>query len=1011
MNSEQGASRLSWINSIRGKLLTFFLLLALVPLIFVGVLALLQAQAALRDAAYARLVSLRGTKKAEIERLAREKLEDTMRMADVTQVLRQNAVTHLESLRESRRAALVRLFQVWRADVLDVSSDPDVVDGLDDLGAAFAAMGVERTRALGAALSSDEKREGDEGRYLDAYRDMGRFFATYASIHGYQDVLLIAPDGFVVYQLQRGELWAADLSSSAYGSTSLGGLYRQLQGALRGDAVIADIFSDADTEQFLYIGAPVLDRDGQSNGILVYQLPWSAVNQIMQSRDGLLSTTEPYLLGRAQDGSVGYRSDRVIKSGKIGEARSSEIADRAFAGETGWDIQLGSTGVMEIVSFAPLDITGLNWVIIITVSLEQVTAPRLEGIEQDFYTRYVQGYGYEDLLLINRDGFVYYTSQRGLDYLSNMVNGPYASSNLGYLVRQVLETGQPGMSDIAPYAPAGGRPAAFVAAPVITQGRVQVVVAARFPADVISELMRLGSDVQRGAEAYLVGSDGRMRSDSLLDPANRSVIASFAGNLEDNGVDTEATRKGMLGQSGEQVIRDYRGRQVLSAWSPVSAFGANWVLVVEQDTDQAFAQINALRNITILIVVLTAVVAVVLGIWGAATVSQPIVAVTGAATLLAAGDYTARVTVRSQDEVGVLAATFNQMAARLRDFVRSLQERTETLFRRDRYLEALSRVARDAALAQDPQVMLERAAVLIAENFGFYHVGLYTLDASREWVELRAASSIGGQRMLADKHRVAMGQGVVGAAAARSEARLMHWGESDRPDDEYRYLSETQTQMVVPLILRGEVIGVLDAHLREAGQADEQELEVLQMLADQLAVALSNVNLLRQAQSALEAERRALGQVSRQAWAQMIRTQASSGYLADLSGIRPLSGGQFEVDESVGGSVLTAPVQVRENQVGTLLLRKQPGSGEWSEQEVALLNDLLAQLDRTLDGAQLYQMVQRRQARERLTSEIVDRVRAADDVEGILRVAIDALGRELNVAEAVVRLGPESRLK
>jgi methyl-accepting chemotaxis protein len=222
---------------------------------------------------------------------------------------------------------------------------------------------------------------------------------------------------------------------------------------------------------------------------------------------------------------------------------------------------------------------------------------------ETFFSKYIDEYGYHDLFIIHPDGDVLYSVAGEADDGTNMLTGPYADSNLGRLVRKVIRRGAFGMADFAPYAPSGNEPAAFVAEPVLNDGRVDLIVALQLSIEAINAIMMERAGLGRTGETYLVGPDMLMRSDSYLDPANRSIRASFK-NPERGSVNTDASREALAGITGEKVITDYNGNPVLSAYAPVSLWGVTWALIAEMDLSEAF---EAVDNLTWLISIVAVV--------------------------------------------------------------------------------------------------------------------------------------------------------------------------------------------------------------------------------------------------------------------------------------------------------------------------------------------------------------------------------------------------------------------
>jgi len=351
-----------------------------------------------------------------------------------------------------------------------------------------------------------------------------------------------------------------------------------------------------------------------------------------------------------------------------------------------------------------------------------------------------------------------------------------------------------------------------------------------------------------------------------------------------------------------------------------------------------------------------------------------------------------------------------------------VKERTVDLARRTVQLETAAEVARDAGVIQDVEQLLAETARLISARFGFYHTGIFMLDDRKEYAVLRAASSPGGQQMMARGHKLQAGDmpvGIVGEVAARGGAHIaLDVGADavffDNPD-----LPETRSEIALPLQARGERIGVLDVQSTEPDAFSQEDVAVLQTLADQVAVAISNAQLYQQAQASLEAERRAYGELSAKAWREMASLRPGLRRRYDPHGVLT-DGGQWreEMKRAVaearpvtaaagGGAVspgMAVPVKVRGQVIGVLDAVKPAGTGEWTDEERALLETLTDQLGVALDSARLYQETERRAAQERLVGEVTARMRQTLDVDAVLQTAVREIGESLGLYDLAIRL-------
>jgi GAF domain-containing protein len=168
----------------------------------------------------------------------------------------------------------------------------------------------------------------------------------------------------------------------------------------------------------------------------------------------------------------------------------------------------------------------------------------------------------------------------------------------------------------------------------------------------------------------------------------------------------------------------------------------------------------------------------------------------------------------------------------------------KTLQRRNMHLLASSEVARATTQIHDTQEVLTRCVELIQTHFGFYYAAIFLIDEAGAWASLRAATGDAGKQLLDKKHKLAVGsQSMVGWVTANSAARIaLDVGEEairfDNP-----LLPKTRSEMALPLRVRNEVIGVLDVQSTSLNAFSEEDIQTIQMMADQVAIAIDNARL------------------------------------------------------------------------------------------------------------------------------------------------------------------------
>ncbi|MGD9145161.1 MAG: GAF domain-containing protein [Anaerolineae bacterium] len=347
-----------------------------------------------------------------------------------------------------------------------------------------------------------------------------------------------------------------------------------------------------------------------------------------------------------------------------------------------------------------------------------------------------------------------------------------------------------------------------------------------------------------------------------------------------------------------------------------------------------------------------------------------------------------------------------------------VEERTQHLDVRARYLEATSEVARDAASVLNLEELLPRVVTLLSERFDYYHAGIFLLDPAGEWAVLQAASSEGGQRMLVQGHRLGLGVGIVGHVAQQGQPRIaLDVGEDavyfDNPD-----LPDTRSEMALPLRARGEMIGVLDVQSVQPGAFGQEDIQVLQTLADQVALAIDNARLLQQAQESLEAERQAYGQLSREAWGDLLSARPELGLLHNKQGAtadgevwHPEMELALRTGKTARGggdaASLAIPIRAGGQVIGVIDARKPSGSDAWTATDVAMMEALTEQLGVALESARLYEDTQRLAVRDRLVSQVTSRMRESLDVQRVLETAADELYQAFGLNKVVIRMATD----
>jgi len=187
-----------------------------------------------------------------------------------------------------------------------------------------------------------------------------------------------------------------------------------------------------------------------------------------------------------------------------------------------------------------------------------------------------------------------------------------------------------------------------------------------------------------------------------------------------------------------------------AAWLPSMNAGLVW----EIQQSVVFAQLNSLGSFILLAIVI-ALLAMALVTWaGTQRVFRPLQSLTAITSKFAAGDFSARAAVNSQNEIGILADSFNHMAEELTELYRSLEQKVEE---RSRQIRTAAEVAQRATSSANLDELLNRTTELIVQQFGFYHAAIYLMDRAEKYAVLRAVSSPAAQAMLETGHQLDLG--------------------------------------------------------------------------------------------------------------------------------------------------------------------------------------------------------------------------------------------------------------
>jgi GAF domain-containing protein/HAMP domain-containing protein len=339
-------------------------------------------------------------------------------------------------------------------------------------------------------------------------------------------------------------------------------------------------------------------------------------------------------------------------------------------------------------------------------------------------------------------------------------------------------------------------------------------------------------------------------------------------------------------------------------------------------------------------------------------IGRPVVALTAGAGRLADGNFTERVQVDSNDEMGELAQAFNTMAAELQLSYGVLEERVQE---RTRDLALAAEVGQRLARVRDLEQLLDEAVRRIRDRFDLYYTQIYLVDSEGRNLVLHAGTGEVGAELVRRGFRLPIDRrSVNGNAVLEKEAVVIaNTGKSAlfRPNP---LLPETRSEMAVPLLLGEQVFGVLDLQDNKADTLTREILPAFQVLAGQLAIAVENARLF----SEVEAARREAAEAAqfrvRESWHDYLDAIERKEFIGfDYAGatVAPLAQ-PFASAQDSRPSVLAAPIVFNAEEIGAIEL-EAPADVEWNPAQMELVYSVAAQIGQQVENLRLLAEFQR----------------------------------------------------
>jgi GAF domain-containing protein len=344
----------------------------------------------------------------------------------------------------------------------------------------------------------------------------------------------------------------------------------------------------------------------------------------------------------------------------------------------------------------------------------------------------------------------------------------------------------------------------------------------------------------------------------------------------------------------------------------------------------------------------------------------------------------------------------NSARLRLEENRNELLAANEQLHQRAEKINTIANISKTITLVQEIERLLPSVVTTISDRFGYSQVGIYLLDETRQNALLRASSSEGGLRMMRRKQRVNVGSNdIIGVVTERGDARVAQIGETQNAQDDHDDPPDTRSRLALPLKVKEIVIGALDIHSAKPNAFSAEDVSTMQILADQVAIAIQNARSSEQAKDALHRAEIVSRQLTSKAWQEYSEAQSRRGYRYD--GIKP-----EPIRETVrfadAERPVTIPINLRGQVIGNLKMNPTEAGRRWTDDEIAMAQATAERVALALESARLLDEAQKRAQRETFLSEVSTKLGASFQVDSILRDTVEELGQTLRGAKVSFQL-------
>ncbi len=329
----------------------------------------------------------------------------------------------------------------------------------------------------------------------------------------------------------------------------------------------------------------------------------------------------------------------------------------------------------------------------------------------------------------------------------------------------------------------------------------------------------------------------------------------------------------------------------------------------------------------------------------------------------------------------------------------NLERRSQDLERRLNQIRTAAEISRTLGTILDPQALLQTVADMVKSRFNLYYVGVFLSDENKKYAQLAAGTGEAGAKMIEERHQLMIGgSSMVGWATFHGQPRISLDVDQESIRFKNPHLPLTRSELALPLAIGSQISGAFSIQSTEANAFDNDDIAILQSIADSLAIALENARLFQQFERSLKE----IQQLNRQ-------------YMADSwKGIWAEEEKELSVEEGIVLQMdkveeINIPLTLRGDQViGNISLATD--NPDLSLDEKEFIQAVSNQAALAIESARLLDEANKRVEQERALQNLTTKFSQTLDFETLLKTVVKELGQLPMVKEASIHIAPPDEL-